>query len=96
MDCFAVHTRVDQQMHNVNILWPEFARHRLGHGAQTELCRRKRGKPYAAPDAGRGTCEQDGAVASFQHVTGGLATDQKARIAGQFPGLEKQLFGGFQ
>src|SRR6266403_4374061 len=96
MDCFAVHAGVNPKMHNMNILWSQLARHRLRHGAEAELCRRKRGKPFAAPDAGRGACEKDGAVSSFQHVTGGLAADQKPCIARQFPRLEEQLFGGFQ
>src|ERR1700722_6553564 len=64
MDRLAVDAGVDQQMDNVNIPWSELARHRLGHGAQAELCRRKCRKPLAAANAGGGARKQDGAAAS--------------------------------
>src|SRR5690242_19456096 len=48
VDRLAVDRTIDDQMGNMNILWGEFARHRLRHRAQAELCRRKRGKARAA------------------------------------------------
>src|SRR3954454_3138022 len=38
MDSFAVHAGVDQEMHDMDISWPKFARHRLRHPAKREFC----------------------------------------------------------
>ena len=40
--------------------------------------------------------KEDGAAAARQHVARSLTSDQKPAVAGQFPGLEEQLFGGVQ
>src|SRR6185369_14887939 len=39
MNRFAVDAGVDQEMHDVDIFWPELARHRLGYRAKPEFRR---------------------------------------------------------
>jgi hypothetical protein len=52
VDRLAVDRAIDNQMGNMNIFRCELACHRLRHGAQAELRRRKRGEAGAAANAG--------------------------------------------
>ena len=96
MDRLAVDAGVDQEMHDVNVLRSQFARHRLGHRAKSELRRRKCRKPLAAAHAGGRAGKEDGAASARKHDARRLAADQEAGVAGEFPRLEEQLFGGFE
>src|SRR5712692_11240388 len=54
-----IHSGIDDEMRDVDILWPEFPRHTLGHGAQAEFRTGEGCVPDAATQAGGGTSEED-------------------------------------
>src|SRR6266566_7969589 len=96
MDGYAVHAGVDQEMHDVDILGPEFAGHGLGHRAESEFRRRECRKSLAATDAGGRSGEENRTVPPRKHVACGLAADQKPAVTRKLPGLEEQLSGRIQ
>src|SRR5258708_26924862 len=51
MDRLAVDAGVDQKMHDLDVVRPEFARHVLSHRAQSEFSRRKYRESLAAANA---------------------------------------------
>ena len=74
---------------------PEFAGHRLRHRAKPEFGRRKCRKTLAATQARGRAGKEDGAAPARNHVARRLAADQESGVAGKFPRLEEQFFGGF-
>src|ERR1700758_2582404 len=89
----AVDGGIDDQVHDMDVLGPQFARHRLGDPAQAEFRRSKGGKALATAQARGRAGEENGAAAARHHHARRLASDQEAGIAGELPGLEEQLFG---
>jgi len=96
MDGFAVHPGVDQEMHDVDILGPEFAGHGLGHRAKSEFRRRECRKALAAADAGGRSGEENRTAPPGEHVARSLTADQKPAVTRKLPRLEEQLFGRIQ
>src|SRR5258705_9571895 len=80
MDRFAVDSGVDQEMYDMDILRPEFARHRLGYRAKSELCGGECRKTQAATDAGGCSRKEDGAATARKHVARRLAAAQKPAV----------------
>src|SRR5258708_5197005 len=96
MDCFAVDTGVDQQMHNVNIFGTKLSRHGLRHRAQSKLARSERRESFSAANTGRRPCKQDCTAAATRHVMCGFAPHEKPSVARKLPGFKEQLLSGFQ
>src|SRR6185312_81003 len=90
----AVDGGIDDQMNDMNVLWSKLARHGLSEGPQPEFRRSESGKALAAAEACCGARKEDRAAAARDHDARGFAADQEARVAGELPGLEEQLFRG--
>src|SRR6202048_4883483 len=87
---------IDDQMRDMDILRPEFARHRLRHRSQAELGAGEGRKAAAAAQApGRGGGEGV-ALAPRQHQPRRFASGHEARPAGHFPDLAEYAVGGLQ
>jgi hypothetical protein len=75
MDRLAVDAGVDQKMHDVDVVRPEFARHGLSYRAQSEFGRRKCRKSLTAPNAGGSSGKEDRAVSAWNHDASGFAAN---------------------
>src|SRR5262249_51060938 len=85
----SVHARIDDQMGDVDVLWPQFTGCGLRHRAQAEFgaCKRCVTRPTAK--ASRRSSKEDAASAVWQHAACRLAAGQKSRVACHLPDLAK-------
>ncbi len=99
-DAFAhelgVDARVDDEMGDVDVLRPQFARHALRDGPKAEFRRGEGGVADAAAQGGSGAGEKDSALPARQHQARRLAAREKAGIAGHLPHLAEDALGGVE
>src|SRR5229473_1667446 len=93
---FGVDAGIDDEMRNVDVLRPEFARGRLRNGAQAELGAGESRVAGSAAQARGRPGEEDVALAPWQHEPRCLAAGEKTGIAGHFPDLAEHAFGGVE
>src|SRR6266851_2011441 len=87
---------IDDQMRDMDVLRPEFARHRLRHRPQAELGAGKGRKAATAAQARGRASEEDVALAPRQHQPRRFAPGDEACPAGHFPDLAEDAVGGLQ
>ena len=92
MDRLAVDAGVDQKMHDVDVVRPEFARHGLSYRAQSEFGRRKCRKSLTAPNAGGSSGKEDCAVSAWNHDASGFAANQGIRRGTPVPKPRRTTF----
>ncbi|SPA07906.1 hypothetical protein CBM2625_B110181 [Cupriavidus taiwanensis] len=78
---------IDHQVRDVDVLWPQFARHALRQRPQRVLGAGKRGHVLAPAQAGGGAGKEDRAPLARQHRARGLAAHQEAAEARHLPDL---------
>src|SRR5262249_103806 len=86
----------DDQMGDVDVLRPQFARGSLRHGAEAEFGAGKSRVTNAAAQRSRRAGKKDGAAATWQHATRSLTSRQKSRIASHLPALAQNTIGRVQ
>src|ERR1700722_9582027 len=87
-DEVGVDCAVDNNMRNVDVHWPEFARHALCQRAQRVLGSRERGEVGRAAKARSRAGEEDRPAAARHHAPGRFPSIQEAAEAGHLPYLE--------
>src|SRR4051812_8816699 len=87
---------IDNQMRDMDVLWAQFARHRLRYRAQSELGAGKGGKAAAAAQGRGSTREEDIALAARDHQPGGFTSGQETGPAGHLPDFSEHAVGGFE
>ena len=96
MDGGTIDAAVDDQMCDMQALWPELACQGLGNSAQPGLGRGKSGKPGAATYTCGGASEQDGPFSAREHVARRFPTGHEPGETGELPDLLEQFPGCFQ
>src|SRR5215831_13601360 len=93
---FGVNTGIDDEMRDVDILRPQFARHCLRDSAQAKFSASERRKAGAATERGGRTGEEDVARPARNHQPSRLAAGEEAGIARHLPHLTEHALGGIE
>src|SRR5262245_49589929 len=93
---FGIDPGIDDEMGDMDVLRPKFARHRLRDRAQAELRAGECRISDAAAQARGGAGEEDIASAARQHQPRRLAAGEEAGIAGHLPDFAEYPFGGVE